>query len=130
MLNFRENKVKLALIEDYVTILSIHAFYDNNFDCISNVECSSLFTQTKKLNNYIKTFYESLLKKLKFDELSLLILKKDIKSNNYLFKLEQKNNFKTINSTLHKFELKINTIATNLNDKLKKLKLCSTFIKP
>ncbi|MBR6778568.1 MAG: hypothetical protein IKM43_00225 [Clostridia bacterium] len=107
-----KNKIKMSLIKDYSIILSIDNFCNQN----NNLDVQ----QIKTLSLQLKNFYESLLKKLKFDELSLLILKKEIKSESVLFVQQNNHNH---NFLLDRFNLCLTEIAKNINKKLQLLKI-------
>jgi len=108
---FIKNKIKLSLVEDYISILTIFNFY-NKFKNPSNKEQVFLFKTTQKL----KSFYESLFDKLKFDKLSLLILKKELSCSSHT-------SIVPTDTILKNCKTKLNIIIENLNYKLKKLNI-------
>ena len=73
MLFFRRNKIKLLLIEDYIKLKSINYIFNTSNNCENfNI----------RINNLIDV-YEDLFVKLKMNDLSLLLLKKDLNNVDY-----------------------------------------------
>ena len=124
MLNFKKKRVKLSLIEDYLQIMLIHNFCSNSFENLENyINFKNILIKIKQFETELKLIYENLFSILKMNDLSLLILKKDIKENNVMFQLEKEQNFNCIIQTMHKTEIKLNQISNNLSIKLKELKI-------
>ena len=124
MLNFKKKRVKLSLIEDYLQIMLIHNFCSNSFEELKNHnDFSDKLTQIKQFETELKLVYENLFNILKMNDLSLLILKKELKENNIMFQLEKKQNFRCIIQTMRKIEFKLGQISNNLSIKLKELKI-------
>lgn len=105
MLYFRKKRIKLSLIEDYIKLQLANKLFDN----------STKKSQT--INNLID-FYEDLFVKLKMNDLSILILKKELNTTNFSsLNINQKLEiFNSYNSFL-------NNIVLNLKNKLKILKI-------
>lgn len=126
MMYFKRKKIKLSLIDDYVKILLIKNFLNNSFE---NVKLTNITTlkQTKELNLKLDEIYNQLFFKLKLNDLSLLILKKELKNNNILYLKEEQNSFLTLENTIQKTYLILNDIFENLNKKLKFFKFKLNF---
>ena len=89
-----KNKIKLSLIEDYIKIVLIKNFYSNSFDDIDlSAESRKLLDNCKKLNQLLLSTYELLLDKLNLNDISLDILKQELKQNNLMFLREKTDNF-------------------------------------
>ena len=124
MLCFKKNKIKMSLIEDYIQILFSKTFFDNEFLSISlSSNEHQLFIKTKKNVYFLNNAYESIFKKLKMNDISLLILKKEIKNNNNLFLQEKQNNFKTLSITINRINQELQRISNSLKDKSTLLKV-------
>lgn len=125
---FKRKKIKLSLIDDYVKIMLIFNFCNNSFD---NCVFSSTNEEFKKLKNFnlkLKYAYEIILNKLKMNNLSLLILKKELKNNNSIYLKVLKNNFNNFDQTLFSLNKLMNMIHDNLSTKLKLLKIKSVLV--
>ena len=61
--------------------------------------------------------------KLKMNDISLLILKKETKHDNSIFLNEQQNNFISTNETIKQLQAKQNILTNELGNKLEMLKL-------
>ena len=120
MLCFKKNKIKLSLIEDYISLILFKNFFNNDFTFI-NTDKNKLYKSQAKLNSLLK-LYENAFLKLKMNDLSLLILKKELKRNNYLYSQEQKSNFSTIHFTVEKINNKLTSIFASYKEKQKVLK--------
>ena len=105
MLYFRKNKIKLSLIEDYIKLQLINKLKINP-------------TQNTYLINNLIDLYEDLFIKLKMNDLSLLILKKELKTTN--FSAHDTNKKLEIFNSYNNF---LNNILLNLKTKLQVLKL-------
>jgi hypothetical protein len=123
MSNFKRNKIKLSLIDDYIQIYLI-----NNF-CLSveNIHLTDeqffLLKENKTICSKLNENYLCIFEKLKLQDLSLSVLLKDLKNNNTMLKKEQDNNFSTLNYTLSETKKVLDSISTSLDTKLKLLKL-------
>ena len=117
---FKRKKIKLSLIDDYIKILLIENFFNNPFESIN---CSKLFFETKNLSQTLKNKYDNLLNQLKLNDLSLLILKKELKENNNLYQHEKTHNFTSLEKTLFQTKFKLDEISNNLTNKIKRLKV-------
>lgn len=119
MITFKRKKITLSLIDDYIKILVIKNFINNNFNQ-HNLSKSSLETLkiTTYLNNILEDTYNKIFHQLKVDTLSLLILKKELKKSNSLF-LQNKN----MKSTINKYFLESVNIYRETPKKFKLLKL-------
>ena len=124
MLIFKKNKIKLSLIEDYISILFIKNFFENDFSSIPlSDQDKDIFLETKKQTNSLFIIYESVFKRIKMYDLSLLILKKELKDNNILYAQTQNKNFHNISQTINQFKQKLIQITNSLIEKQKLLKL-------
>lgn len=126
MMYFKRKKIKLSLIDDYVKILLIKNFLNNSFENVKLTNITAL-KQTKELNLKLDEIYNQLFFKLKLNDLSLLILKKELKNNNILYLKEEQNSFLTLENTIQKTYLILNDIFENLNKKLKFFKFKLNF---
>lgn len=124
MINTKRNKIKLSLIDDYIKIVAIENFY-NTLNDFSNENFSTLICNIKQLDFELKTTYTKLIKKLKLNDLSFLILKKELSLNNSIFINEQKTQFSNLKSTIEKTSEELNQINNNLKEKMKLLKVSS-----
>lgn len=124
MLIFKKNKIKLSLIEDYISILFIKNFFENDFSSIPlSDQDKDIFLETKKQTDSLFIIYESVFKRIKMYDLSLLILKKELKDNNILYAQTQNKNFHNISQTINQFKQKLIQITNSLIGKQKLLKL-------
>lgn len=124
MLIFKKNKIKLSLIEDYISIFFIKNFFENDFSSIPlSDQDKDIFLETKKQTNSLFIIYESVFKRIKMYDLSLLILKKELKDNNILYAQTQNKNFHNISQTINQFKQKLIQITNSLIGKQKLLKL-------
>lgn len=124
MLIFKKNKIKLSLIEDYISIFFIKNFFENDFSSIPlSDQDKDIFLETKKQTNSLFIIYESVFKRIKMYDLSLLILKKELKDNNILYAQTQNKNFHNISQTINQFKQKLIQITNSLIEKQKLLKL-------
>lgn len=121
MFKFYRKKIKLSLIEDYIEIKKIENFFLNSF---VNIQFDkNIFNNCKNLNLQLLKLYNSLFESLKMNDLSLLILKKELKNNNYLFNNLKLKKFKEIDQTILKLTIGLNRIFQNLLTKLEQLKI-------
>ncbi|MBO5955117.1 MAG: hypothetical protein J6Q13_04060 [Clostridia bacterium] len=120
MFKFNKNKIKLSLIEDYIEIIKIENFFSNSFVDIEFDK--SIFNKCHSLNCQLSKIYNSIFENLKMNDLSLLILKKELKNNNIIFNNLKLNNFKNINQTLLLLHTDLNQTFQDLLTKLEKLK--------
>ena len=121
MLYFKKSKIKLSLIEDYIEIMKIENFFSNSFVDIEFDK--SIFKKCYNLNCKLSKAYNKLFESLKMYDLSLLILRKELKHNNVIYNNLQLNNFKDINQTLLLLLSSLNQTFKNLLPKLKQLKI-------
>ena len=121
---FKKRKVKLSLIDDYIRIILIENFYNNSFDAFNlDEETLKLLNKTKTFNLQLKNIYDELLEKLNLNDISLLILKKELKTNNTMFKRISNKSFLNLLEVCERNNLELNLIELNLKQKLKTLKL-------
>lgn len=121
MLYFRRKEVKMSLIKDYVFLMCVKNFCNNLFASyeINNQTIKSL----NKQNNLLFETYTKIFEKLKMNDLSLLILRKETKDNNCLYLKEKHNNFQTTHETIKLLQTKQNRLTTELPNKLEILRL-------
>ena len=121
---FKKRQIKLSLIDDYVQILLIHNFLQNKFEkCEFDNDLIILLEELKQININLKSNYEKLIQFVKLDDISFLLLKRELKDNNHIFLLEKRNNFSFILKTIIIMKNKMLEISGNLNEKLKKLNI-------
>lgn len=124
MLFFKKNKIKMSIIEDYIKLLAFENFFKNDFSIIdSNILNVDLLATTNQKFVVVFDNYNHTLKRLKMNDLSLLILKKELKDCNFLFLKQQETNFKNINSTIHNIDIQLELLNFNLNKKQKELNI-------
>jgi len=122
MLYFRKNRIKLSLIKDYAFLLVVKNFCNNFENTTINFD-QNLFQSLKEQNQNLYNTYNFLFEKLKMNDLSLLILRKEIKDDNSIFLTEEHRNFKTTNNTLKALSLKHEFLQKELKNKINDLKL-------
>lgn len=123
MLFFKKNKIKLSIIEDYIQLLVIDNFFKNDFSTLEEGLNKDLFLKTKNLHKELLFNFNQTLEILKMNDLSLLILKKDLKDANHIYLKEKNSNFSTLNSTLKDINTKLKLLSLNLEKKQKELNL-------
>ena len=124
MLYFRRKQIKMSLIKDYVFLMCVKNFCNNSFDALS---CNNQPIKTlNQQNHFLFQTYNKIFEKLKMNDLSLLILRKETKDDNTLFLNEKQNNFQTTNETIRLLQSKQNNLTQELAKKLKILKLTLT----
>lgn len=118
-----KGKLKLSVIDDYIKIIVIKNLFNNSF---SNtiINCKEKFISTKMLDNRLEEAYIKLINKLKLNNNSFLILKKELEENNSLFLFAKENDFLNLEYVLDMANRDLNEIMDNLNSKLKMLKVC------
>lgn len=117
-----KTNLKLSLIDDYVQIVLIENFCKNKISTI----CSNLSTNIHKIQKHcslLKSFYEKVINLLKLNNVSFLVLQKQLSLNNTLYEKEKLNNFLNTHKIINQFEETLNTISKNIKQKLTKLKL-------
>lgn len=121
MLYFRKKQIKMSLINDYVFLMCVKNFCNNSFDCFTyeNQQIKTLSEQ----NHLLFQTYNKIFEKLKMNDISLLILKKETKHDNSIFLNEQQNNFISTNETIKQLQAKQNILTNELGNKLEMLKL-------
>ena len=117
-----KNKVKLSLIDDYIKIVLINNFFQNDI-LLNDLSLESKVAEIRQLNNHIKLIYEQLFETLKLNDTSLMILKNDLKQNNQMFNLETNSNFNHTPKIVEKAYNDLIDISQNLNEKLKVLRV-------
>lgn len=117
-----KNKVKLSLIDDYIKIILIKNFLNSTFN-ENNTGCVALLQNTQELDSQLEKIYEALFAKLKMNDLSFDILKKELKENNSLFLKTKQNNFLNLENTLNNSNLQLNVIFNSLKSKISNLKI-------
>lgn len=128
MFNFKKRQIKLNLIQDYIKIVVFKNFFDNDFTKLDEKFVTEDFNFTKNKVNDTFLVYDKILKKLKLNDLSLLILKKDLKQNNIMYEQLKNKNFSNLQGTLNIIQTNINKILIDLSINLKVLKLNPTII--
>ena len=122
MLN--KNKIKLSLIDDYIKIIIIKNFFNNSyFEKVNTISCSHLIYTTQQLDFNLELIYNKIFDKLKLNNLSLIILKEELNSNNSLFLQLKKSNFINIANFISNLLKELTTIEQNLKQKTKSLKI-------
>lgn len=122
MCKLTKNKVKLSLIDDYIKIVLINNFFQNDI-LLNDLSLEGKVTEIKQLNNRIKLIYEQLFDILKLNDTSLMILKNDLKQNNQMFTLETNSGFNHTPKIVEKAYNDLIDISQNLNEKLKVLRV-------
>ena len=109
-----KNKIKLTLIDDYIKICLIKNFLYNNFNeqDLSNLYLDEI-EKLKKLNTALEHLYCEIFEKLQLNNLSLDILKKDIKHNNFQFENEEKKHTSNYTKLIDQSKIQLNTIISN-----------------
>ena len=121
MIFLKKRKIKLTLIEDYIKILSIKNFNQIVFDYFSPTISSTLKT-TQTLNMSLEKIYNEVFEKLKMNDLSLLILKKELQLSNSMF-CQNKN----LEQIIENNYLIVIQIYQNAYQKFKMLKLSPNY---
>ena len=121
---FKRNKVKLSLIDDYINILLVENFFNNDID-IKNFKTTTQekYEKLKTLTSTLKSNYDKVFESLKLNDLSLLILKKELKNNNSFFQNVKQNNFELLDRKLDKTLKFLTKIFTCFCEKIHFLKL-------
>lgn len=120
-----KTNLKLSLIDDYIQIVLIENFFKNEISTIF----SSLSTNIHKIQKHcslLKSFYEKLINLLKLNNVSFLVLQKQLSLNNTLYEKEKLNNFLNTPKIINQFEETLINISKNIKQKLTKLKLNSS----
>lgn len=124
MIFLTKNKLKLSLIDDYTRIVLIENFYNNSFEHFNlDEETIKLINKTKEDNQQLKLKYENIISYLKMEDISFLVLKKDLKQNNHMYKKACTKSFLNLLEVFERNNLELNLIELNLKHKLKKLKI-------
>lgn len=120
---FKRKKVKLSLIDDYIKIIIVNNFYKNpiNQNILDN-DTINLINKIKLISENLKIKYDEIFEKLKLNDLSLLILKKELHSNNSIYNSFLKSNFNNIQPTLIKIESTLKNILSDFQAKAMFLK--------
>ena len=113
MLYFRRKQIKMSLIKDYVFLMCVKNFCNNSFDDFAYV-LQPIKTLSEQ-NHLLFQTYNKIFEKLKMNDLSLLILRKETKDDNSLFLNEKQNNFETTNETVKFLQTKQNNLNTLSN---------------
>ena len=116
-----KRKIKLSLIDDYVKICLIKNFYFNDFfnislkqkNCIENIKITLLATSN---------IYDNIFKECKMNDVSLLVLQKELSENNNMF-THQLKDMGELDNLLIQHRNEISNIYTGLKEKLVKLKI-------
>lgn len=116
----KRKELKLSLIDDYVKIVIAKRFFSNMFN--SNIADHQIFQSTRTLTKNLEKIYDLILKKLKLNNLSLLILKKELKTNNSLYLIEKNNNFINTLETTNKIFDVLKSIECSVANKIKYFK--------
>lgn len=115
---FKRKKIKLSLIDDYVKIILINNLYKNSIEClVLNDEILNLIINIKNLSTHLKCEYDKIFEKLKLNDVSLLILKKELNLNNSLFNSLNTTDSKFIHSTLTKIDETLKNILMDFKEK-------------
>ena len=122
MLGYKKNKIKMSLIEDYIQLCLVQNFCNNDFSFVNN-QTNFLFMQLQQTLKIVLSIYNQTFIKLRMNDLSLLILKKELKNRNYLYYREEQNEFKNLDNTLNILSAKVENIIKCLKEKQKALKL-------
>ena len=102
-----KNKAKLSLIEDYIKIILINNYFNKTCNFKNSLRLNVIKEQVFKL----KCCYEFLFNELKFDSLSILILKKELK--NSIYSVVNKNELQATKHILNDiYKIKINLIKS------------------
>ena len=119
-----KKKVKLSLIDDYIRIVLIENFYNNSFEMFElDEDLTNTINKTKSVNCELKEIYEKLFEVLKLNDISLLVLKKELQINNNLYKKTLNKGILNLIEVLNRNFLELSIIKLNLNKKLQTLKL-------
>jgi len=120
MLFLKRRKIKLSLIDDYIKIMIIKKIFHRSTLSLNFTSPQlEIFEKNKKLNEYLENIYLSLFSKLKLNDLSLLILKKELNSDTSFAIKEENSSVENIS----KFYYEIEKILKNLKEKVKILKI-------
>ena len=119
-----KNKVKLSLIDDYIRIVLIENFNNNSFEMFElDEDLTNTINKTKAVNSELKEIYEHIFDAMKLNDMSLLVLKKELKSNNNLYKRTINKNLLNLIEVLNRNFLELSIIKLNLKKKLQTLQL-------
>ena len=119
-----KNKVKLSLIDDYIRIVLIENFNNNSFEMFElDEDLTNTINKTKAVNSELKEIYEHIFDAMKLNDMSLLVLKKELKSNNNLYKRTVNKNLLNLIEVLNRNFLELSIIKLNLKKKLQTLQL-------
>lgn len=122
----RKNKIKLSLVDDYIKIIIIKNFFNNQIENIST-NCFDLLKSTQNLDIMLEKIFENLFEQLKMNDSSLALLKKELKENNSLFLTLKRNNFSDLEKTLKTSNNLLINIMENLKKKTQSLRLKCEF---
>ena len=123
MLFIKKNKLKLSIIEDYIQVLAIDNFFNNDFSSFHHSFNNKTFNLVKQKHLLTIFQYNKTLEKLKMNDLSLLILKKQLKSYNYIFQNLKQGDYSIGNSILTELSNKLDALSVSLKEKQKELKI-------
>lgn len=115
--------LKLSLVDDYIQIMLITNFCNNDFSIINEQYLFNKIQTIKNGCNSLKTIYNKMFTLLKLNNASFAILNQQLTLNNSQFEKEKKENFINLVFTFKHMENILYSININLNYKLKKLKL-------
>lgn len=114
-------KLKLSLVEDYIKVVGLSSFCSN---CLKNSgqEYINSLSGIKILVDEIQKAYDKLLFKYNIMDVSLLVLKKELKENS---SLQNAKSFDSVNSieNIEKCKKSVKDIYVSLQQKLNKLSL-------
>ena len=120
MPNYRKNKIKVSLIDDFIQISLI-----SNFCCsIERLNLNQHQTLLKENSNLVYILnkrYMELIEQLKLNDNSFKVLVNDLNKNNNLFEKEKQANFCHIEKTLKETKKVLTRIYAELDSKLKLL---------
>ena len=112
-----KNKIKLSLVDDYVKLVIFENFF-NSYNSFAGIEV----VQKRNQNSQLRKVYDIMFEKLRMNDCSLLLLKQQLKANNNLSYICNK---QTEQDIINKIFDSINQIEANLKDKIRLLKIKS-----
>ena len=112
-----KNKIKLSLVDDYVKLVIFENFF-NSYNSFAGIEV----VQKRNQNSQLRKVYDIMFEKLRMNDCSLLLLKQQLKANNNLSYICNK---QTEQDIINKIFDSINKIEANLKDKIRLLKIKS-----
>ena len=121
MTTLRKQKIKKSLIDDFIQISLISNFYFSLRN--NNIANSYLSNDDARLLEFLKQSYLEIIKDLKLNDNSFMLLVCELNKNNQLFEKEQKSNFQNLGKTIDQTKKVLITISNELDVKLKLLKL-------